>query len=137
MELDLFIICKILNLFSHQLDGRWAGIIYLGCGIGKLSFWDQIIGNSLINPVEDELRPQDISSCWYSKKTWYSYVVTKAQIPREAASWKCNPKWELEYSLLWWNQSMNLTYLQSFETGALFLSVGYGPISRKIYLSLM
>lgn len=24
-----------------------------------------------------------------------------------------------------------------FETGALFSSVGYGPISRKIYLSLM
>ena len=67
MELDLCIIFKILDLFSHQLDSKWAGIIYLGCGIGKLFFWDQIIGNSLINLVEDELRPQDISSCWYSK----------------------------------------------------------------------
>lgn len=67
MEFDLLIVSKILNLFHHQLDGKLAAIIYLGCGIGKLSFWDQIIGNSLINLVEDELRPQDISSCWYSK----------------------------------------------------------------------
>lgn len=67
MELDWFIIFKVLNLFSHQLDGKWAGILYLGCGRRKLFFWDQIIGDSLINLVEDELRSQDISSCWYSK----------------------------------------------------------------------
>lgn len=73
MELDLFIIFKVLNLFSHQLDGKWAGIINLGCGRGKLFFWDQIIGNSLINLVEDELRLQDISSCWYSKNVTLSH----------------------------------------------------------------
>lgn len=38
MELDLFIISKILNLFHHQPDGKLAGIIYLGGEIGKLSF---------------------------------------------------------------------------------------------------
>lgn len=36
-----------------------------------------------------------------------------------------------------WGQSTDLTYLQSFGTGAFCESVGYGPISRKIYLSLM
>lgn len=63
MEFDLFIMSKVLNSLHHQL-GKLAGIIYLGHGIGKLSFWDQIIGNSLINTVEDELELQDISSCW-------------------------------------------------------------------------
>lgn len=69
MEFDLFIIPKILNSLHHQPDGKLAGIIYLECEIGKLSFWDQTIGNSLINLEEDELRPQDMSSCWYSKNT--------------------------------------------------------------------
>lgn len=67
MEFDLLIICTILNSLPHQPDGALVGIISLGCEINRLSFWDQIIGNSLINLVEDELRPQDISSCWYSK----------------------------------------------------------------------
>lgn len=69
MEYEVFIISKILNLLHHQSDGKWADIIYSGCEIGKLSFWDQFIGNSLINLVEDELRPQDMSSCWYWKNT--------------------------------------------------------------------
>lgn len=64
MEFDLFMMPKVLNSLHHQLDGKSAGIIYLGHGTGKLSFWDQIIGNSLINTVEDELGRQDISSCW-------------------------------------------------------------------------
>ena len=67
MEFDLFIVSEILNSFHHQLDGNLAATIYLECGTGKPSFWDQIIGNSLINLVEDEMKPQDINSCWYSK----------------------------------------------------------------------
>lgn len=69
MEFDVFIIPKILYSLHHQLDSKLAGIIYLGCEIGKLSFGDQFIGNSLINLVEDELRPEDMSSHGYSKNT--------------------------------------------------------------------
>lgn len=73
MEFDLFIRPKILNLLHPQPDGELAAIIYLGCETNKLSFWDQIIGNSLINLVEDELRPQDMNSCWYSKSMILSH----------------------------------------------------------------
>lgn len=73
MEFDLFIRPKILSLLHLQPDGELAAIIYLGCETNKLSFWDQIIGNSLINLVEDELRPQDMNSCWYSKNMLLSH----------------------------------------------------------------
>lgn len=45
MEFDLFIIPKILNSLRHPPDVELVGIIYLGCEINRLSFWDQIIGN--------------------------------------------------------------------------------------------
>lgn len=69
MEFDIFIVPKILHSLHQQPDSKLAGVIYLGCKIGKLSFWDQFIGNSLINLGEDELRPQDMSSRWYAKNT--------------------------------------------------------------------
>lgn len=53
IKFDLFIKSKILKSIHHQLDGKLSGMIYLGCGIGKLFFWDQIIGNYLINLVGD------------------------------------------------------------------------------------
>lgn len=38
MEFDIFIVPKILYSLHQQPDSKLAGVIYLGCKIGKLSF---------------------------------------------------------------------------------------------------
>lgn len=137
MEFDLPIEPKVLNLFHHQLAGKVAAIIYLGCGIGKLSFWDQIIGNSLINLLEDELRQQDISSCWYSK-TWHSYIITNAQLPRDIGSWKCYPKWELQSTSYYDGTKVQIWLIRrALEPGLVSVCGLWPHFQKKIYLSLM